>query len=178
MAEMYEVTNLGDSELRCAFNSRLTVIGPNETKLLDRECAVIHFGDWTRRGDARRDEYRRLRGQAGCLPGALIYDDDGNPVNPDVLWAQIQPKVVIKEYAGDEVVTVLEDPDGDRLSMQGAPEQDKERMLQQMRAQLDRLESELSSERAAKDAVHVEEDSPQTATQRRRREPQVVQADG
>lgn len=180
MAEIVRVLNSGPSEVNLAYDGRPTKVGPGKEAYVEREVAVIHLGDWTARGKRRQEEYRRIRGKYGCLPGATVELEAGNPdsrVNADEVWKKRMPRVELYDSVGERVTTVLEDPEGESLPAEGSEDVDKERMIESLRQQLGRLEQEVYATR--EDVTETPaEDTPDANRKRRGKPPRVESAVG
>lgn len=181
MAEIVRVRNLSDRELNLAYDGRPTKVKPGGEAYVEREVAVIHLGDWTARGEKRREEYKRIRGKHGCLPGATVELEVGNPdsrVNADEIWEDRKPVVEIYDSVGEQLTTVLDDPEGETLSMEGSDEPSKERQIEAMRQQLARLEQDLAAQQRPETTAEPPEDTPDTSRKRRGKPPKVESAVG
>lgn len=166
--EFVRVKNNGSKPISIAYNSRRTVINPGQEAIVEDEAAKIHFGNWDLRNDDRADwrhaEYRRLRGLAGCT------DEGISALVDDKVWAERMPQVTLMKGDGTPIVGVLDDPSGESLPIQSNVDRDRE--LQMLREQVDRLINDRESERGSLPSLLVE-DSPDTAPRRRGRPPQI-----
>lgn len=178
LLELVRCHNLGSTELRLAYNSRLFKVPAGGQMFIPAEAAVIHFGDWTQRGDRRMEEYRRIRGHHGCVPGESYEDTPGaDRIPSDVLWEQRRPQVELYTVTDEKIVTVMDDPTGETLGAVGAPDDDKERILAALQAQLNRLEAELAAERSSAPTSPAPVDTPENAPRTKGRRPSEVKAD-
>lgn len=172
MADLVRVKNLGDRPLRVAYNSKPIVIPAGQEIPMEKEAACVHFGNWELRNfpelsdpelrDARTLEYKRIRTLYGFHE--LVEDSEGT-------FQSSVPKVEIYEMDGSKVVTVLEDPKGDTLSVSGSSVTDKDAILQAMRDQMAAMQSqmeELENRPPEVPDVDVPVDSPETAAKRGR----------
>lgn len=146
MPDIVRVKNLGTTPLRLVYNSQPTVVAPKQEGFIERECAVIYFGNPNLRNDptaehfddknARNIEFNRLRGMYGASVG---YE------GADALWEQNKPKAEVAEVSGEKWTTVIEDPQGKDLSVVGMPEPDKEQVLIAMQRQIQELQKQIQS---------------------------------
>ena len=173
MADIVVCKNLGQVPLKVAYNSRVTVIPAGGQGFLDREAAIIHFGNWEARNHQRPDgtwvydrrfELQRIKGLAGS-------DKDGKSAleHPEV-WEARRPRVELFTPDNQRIVQVADDPDGDSLVEETKP--DVAAQMRWMEAQLEALRQQLD-ERDAADPVMIPEDTPETAVRRRTRTPQA-----
>lgn len=156
LQDTVRIKNLGKKELRLAHNSRLTVVPAGGEGFVSRECAIIHFGnpevrndpmkDHSEDRDARKLEYERV---------LALYV----PLNDGVsrIDMKLLPSVEIYEVTGEQWTSLLDDPQGLELPAVGAPEVDKEHMLEALQAQLNRLQQQINDNN---EPVAVNEDSP------------------
>lgn len=169
------VRNIGSQPFKGAYDNRPYLIPPGEERFLDREAIMIHTGDWLLRGEERRNEYRRVRGKYGCLPGEAVYEmsADGTVITvpSDQVWESRRPRLEVTELDGTICVLPIDDPDGTSMPIKDSTDEDKERMLARMQAQIDRMQAELERERqdARQPTVIAPEDTPANVTSRKPR---------
>lgn len=158
-----------DSDFHLQFNSRPYIIPAGSDAILPREAACIWFGDWTRRGDDRRKEYERIRGRYGTLEGFEGAQER---------WEKNRPNVRILEIDGSEVSSIINDPDGETLSIIGSSEATKEATIEAMQAQIQTMAAQLQGLQNGEvgPGSEVGEDSPTSAPRRTKRAPVVVPA--
>ena len=72
MADIVVVRNKGKKDLHLAYNSKATVVPVGGEALVDRECAAIYFGDWTKRNDTTRRERTRPHTRR-CQPCSGVH---------------------------------------------------------------------------------------------------------
>ena len=178
MADYIRCKNLGSKPLRLGYNNRVTVIQPGEDGIIDRECACIHFGNWERRNYQRlsdgrwmyerREELRRLKGQAGS-------DDEGrSALEHDDVWQARKPKVEIWD-GNVKVVSVIDDPEGSSM-----PEPVQSNMGEQiawLQKQIQELQGKLLDSQTEDEMPDIPEDSPDTASRRNPRAAQIAPAE-
>jgi hypothetical protein len=168
------VKNLGKVALRGAFDGTAYVIEPGESAILDEECAIKDFGDWGQRNygteestQYRKAEYLRLRGLYGVMPGTRIpsgkFNADGYPleVPSEVLLAERMPKVEITTMDGRKIPTVIDDPEGNELPLEGGDSTDQNRAIEAMQDQIASLKDALESMRSQVPELDIPKDSPQ-----------------
>lgn len=170
--DMVRVRNLGDENLRIAYDSKATVIPPGQDGFVAKEAACAHFGVWWSQPGGRpidrKEEARRVKGLYGCFPGSPVEGD----------WENSKPKVEIYEMDGTRVSTVIEDPEGVNLPVTERQDDSHLRTtVQAMQEQLEKMQSQLDQ----KDSIISQgiatelpqEDTPDTAPKRTRNQPQV-----
>ena len=173
MADIVIATNESDRDFHGRFNSVPFIIPAGGDAFIDREAAVLWFGDWTLRNIGHEDrtqfrlaELNRLKGLYGAG-----YDDPRedprvpSPRNAAEKWAANQPKVKLREADGTAIPTVIEDPSGETLSLEDAPQNDLARALSSMQAQMDALKAQMAENVIPTD---VPVDDPGSAAKRRR----------
>lgn len=171
MADTVRVHNKGTKDLSLAHDSKLTVVPAGGDGFIERECAIIHFGNPAVRNnpaaphqddrDARKMEYQRV---------LALYVSLGDGVSRDDL--SVLPSAEVYELSGEKWTTVLEDPEGKTLPVQGAPEPEKENLIASMQSQIQRLQEQI--DQATSQPIAVNEDTPRPAKMKR---PAVVAAD-
>lgn len=183
MADIVTVENRSSEDFRGAYNSKSFVVPAGKKTIIDREAAVIWFGDWNTRnvGSDPRTQYRareleRLKG----LYGALFDDPLEDPRIPDPLrgeqkWAANKPNVALYEADGKAIVSVIEDPAGEGLPLEDAPAEDLAAAMATLQAQVAEMQSKLIAAQEAQATNQIPEDTPEDAP-RRRRGPVTVDA--
>lgn len=178
--DIVRVRNLGDTSIEGSYGGVGYLIRPNETAMLETECAKKDFGDWDARNASKTEEkyrfryreYLRVRGLYGVTPGARIpvmnngqpeFGENGVPkeILADQVWKERVPKVEIELMDGSKVTTILEDPEGDSLPAGDIGSQDTDLVIAQMRADIEKLTSAL--EQVKSEPVDIPVDSPETA---------------
>lgn len=180
MADIVRVTNLGSEDFKGAFNSQPFTIPAGGDAIIDREAAIIWFGDWTVRNlgteqkhQFRRMEVERLKGLYGSH-----YDDPRDdpripaPLYAQEKWAQNKPFVKIEETDGTKVITILEDESGSTLPIADAPAHDVAAAVAAMQDQIIKLQDAVAEAQGA--AVKAPTDSPERG--QRKRGPVAVDA--
>lgn len=119
IGDVVQVTNNDDTPLVLEYDSRRHVIQPHETRPVPFECANVYFGDPRSSGmiASKRDnvgrvqfipdratEVRRLR---------TLYDNQMG----DERFILNHPNVTVKDYDGHPVLTVLDDPSGESVTV-------------------------------------------------------------
>lgn len=193
LAGYVTVRNLHDDrELKGSYNSEPWVIPAGKSAVLPREAAIIAFGDWESRPgirvrnpdtglyehNAREVEFARIRGRCGVAEGAVL-ELDGKEVPSEALLEDRLPKVQIEEMDGTKVVTVVEDPKGEGLPVEGSSMLSTQELLARLEEQQKRHAEEI--ERLKQQAFNVatsntempDEDKPST-----RRKPSKPRVDG
>lgn len=155
------VHNDGDVDLLVQFNSQPFLIPAGGAGLLPREAACKDFGNWDTRGEDRDREYRRLRGIYGTL--------EGQPGDEE-RWKANRPKVRIFETTGEQVVTVIEDPQGKDLPVVGQALDETQSLIAEMRAEIDELKAARYPQVEAATGS-IPEDTPANAPKRLRKAP-------
>lgn len=178
--DLVRVKNVGDAPISGAYGGNGYLIPVGGDTLMETECAKKDFGDWDTRNLSKTEEklrfrdreLRRVRGLYGVTPGAKIpvvthdgkadLDDHGVPkeVLADVVWKDRMPKVEIYSMDGTRLTTVIEDPEGESLPLDGSSD-DKDLALAEMRAQIDKLQDAIVGMQVK--AVDIPVDSPETA---------------
>lgn len=169
MTDFVRVRNVGDTDLRLAYNSQPTVIPAGQEVPVDRDAAATWFGDWTRRNvpelqnpefrDARLNEYNRIR--------TLYGFHQLEPESEQTFKAKV-PQVEIYEMDGTKVTSILEDPDGKDLPIVGSSNLDKEQLLSAMKDQMDAMAQKIAEMEDPHPDIEVPQDTPETAARRGR----------
>lgn len=178
--DLVRVRNLGDRPINGAYGGTGYLIPVGGETLMERECAIKDYGDFDARNLSmteeklrfRDREFRRIRGIYGVSPGARIpvvdsggrptLDEKGVPQETlaDTVYMDRLPKVEIYLMDGTRVTTVIEDPEGETLPLEGASETDKDKALAEMKRQIEALTQSVVSMQEGKTQAPV--DSPQT----------------
>lgn len=179
--DLVRVKNVGDQPISGAYGGNGYLIPVGGDSLMETECAKKDFGDWDSRNLSKTEEklrfrdreLRRVRGLYGVTPGAKIpvvthdgkadLDDHGVPkeVLADLVWKDRMPKVEVYSMDGTRFTTVIEDPEGETLPLDGASSDDKDLALAEMKSQLAKLQDAIDGMKAQPVAIPV--DSPETA---------------
>lgn len=178
MAEVIIVRNTGTSDLDVRFNSRSTIIKPDESGIVETDAAKLWFGDWDARNMGREERHQfrthelaRLRGIYGAH-----FDDDFRTEHPsipepllaDQKWERNRPHVELFEQDGTRIISVLDDPEGKTLPLEEASHDVLARTVEDMQAQLAQMQEQLAKAQEAQDTLSVPTDSPDTSPQRKR----------
>lgn len=178
MADVILVKNVGSDPFDVRYNSRSTIIPPQDTAIVDVEAAKLWFGDWDARnvGKEERHQFRsqelaRLKGLYGAH-----YDDDMRQPDPRIpeplfaeqKWDRNQPRIELYEQDGTRIISVLDDPKGDSLPLEDASSDVLARTIEQMQKQLEDMNQRLLKAQEAQSTMDIPTDSPETAPQRRR----------
>lgn len=178
MADVVMVRNVADKPFDVRYNSRSTIINPDETGIVDSEAAKLWFGDWEARNIGREErhqfrtrELERLKGIYGAH-----FDDDFRAEHPsipepllaDQKWERNRPRVELYNQSGERIISVLDDPEGNTLPLEDASQDVLARTVSQMQSQLDELKDQLSKAQEAQATLDIPTDSPDTSPQRRR----------
>lgn len=198
MADVVYVVNNGDKPHEGKLNGVPYVIPTDgERHIMDREAAVKDFGDWTARNlgprprDRKRDkEYTRILGLYGLHKGAMVparsengqavIEDDGRvkEVLSDNFRSKWLPKVEIFEQDGTKAITVIEDPEGKTLPLEGAAAEDVTRVVASQDERIAALERQLQETynltAASQETVSAPKDEPKTAKRPQGRKPEVT----
>lgn len=170
MADIVRVINDGLKPLRVVFDSRATIIPPGGEGIVEREAAVIHFGDWTATGAKRAAEVRRLRGLAGS------NEDGKSALEHDAVWNERKPQVTLIDGDGSPIIGVLDDPEGTSMVPAMAP--DPARQISLLQEQLDRLQAQMAeSHQPQPGRSDATEDRPDLAVRKRGRQVTVQGAE-
>lgn len=157
--DFVRVRNTGDRPLRIVYDSKVTTVAPGQEGIVAREAAKIHFGDWEVLDDERRpwrtDEYRRIRGLAGCNEHGV------SAMNDLRIWEERQPHVELYEGDGTRIVTVIEDPAG--LQRKAVVEVDRDAQLKFLQEQVELLMAARDDERrvVTNEPTSILEDKPE-----------------
>lgn len=173
MADVCRVKNLGSQPLIGAYDSQPYRIDPEETGLLDVECAKKDFGDWTLRNwgegkNFRFDEFQRIRGLKGIMEGSMVptgnrtKEGTWEEVPSNLLLDDRMPKVEITLMDGSKVITVLEDPEGRTLPLENASQVDQAHAIESMQEQIAKLTDALDSMKNQQAHVEIPKDTPQS----------------
>lgn len=137
IGDYVQVTNKGSKPLVLMYDSRTHVIEPGATRPIPFECSNVYFGDprATSMMAAKRDnvgrvqfipdratEVRRLR---------TLYDNQSG-AETEVLD---YPPVEIRDYDGNLITTVLEDPAGDSVTAASVTIDENEQLRQMLARQ-------------------------------------------
>lgn len=111
IAEVVQMVNAGDTTFNMPYGTARLIIEPGQSFMGQTEIAAHFMGRWwTDNTDPkyreRAEDLRRLRTLYGC------YEDD-------VMWAARKPKLVLYSAAGEEIRTLLDDPEGHYAKPQG-----------------------------------------------------------
>lgn len=189
-----EVRNTGSQDLRLALNSRITVIKPGQKAIVDREAASNLLGNWDLRDHPtdplrkkRSEEYKRVRGLYGCMPGGLYEERyqsaEGHwlnrPIDIDRIWEERRPHAEVL-VDGRPVVLVIDDPEGRSLPAEDTTGMDRDRLIAHLLAQQEQMSemiSRLEAENRVGQMPEVAEDSPDLNPVRRRKAHTLIPVD-
>jgi hypothetical protein len=118
--EVIRIHNVGDTDFVDAFNGRPYRIPANGQLMVDFDAMCLWLGhpdanDFDPRNRVRLAEYERIRSRYGIDARALELSLDKIPFDSDDLFRAMRPKLECFNMAGDRVLTVADDPDGDLL---------------------------------------------------------------
>lgn len=176
MADVVIAKNESDSAFRGKYNNVPFVIPAGGDQIIDREAAIVWFGDWNARniGDNEHLQYRskeelRLRG----MYGASFDDPRDDPRIPEPKtgeqkWETNRPRIKLFETDGKPIVSVLDDPDGTDLPIEQAPTENLAAAMADMQKQIADMQSRLEKAQEAAATVEIPEDDPGEAPKRRR----------
>lgn len=176
MPDVVIARNKSKEPFKGKYNSVPFVIPAEGEALLDREAAVIWFGDWTTRNIGSEDrlqfrtqEWNRLRGMYGAGFDDPLEDRRiEEPLQADQKWERNKPKIELFDSDGTPIVGVIDDPAGATLPLEGAPAGDITAAMAEMQRQMDVLQSQVLAAKEAQSVSTIQEDDPTTATRRRR----------
>lgn len=183
MADIVQVENRADQDFKGAYNSKVFIVPAGKKTIIDREAAVIWFGDWNTRniGSDPRTQYRhreleRLKG----IYGAHFDDPREDPRIPEPLraeekWEANKPNIALFDTDGSRIVSIIEDPEGAQLPLEDAPAEDLAAAMATLQAQMAEMQSKLIAAQEAQSTNQIPEDTPESAP-RRRRGPVTVDA--
>lgn len=179
--DLVRVKNVGDTTLEGAYGGVGWLVHPGGELVMETEAAKKDWGDWDTRNLSKTEghlrfrdrEFRRVRGLYGVTPGARIpvvdrngvpeLDENGRPkeVLADTIWRERVPKVEIYSMDGTRFTTVLEDPEGADLPMDGTPSDDKDQAIAAMQSQIDKLLNAVADMQTK--SVDLPKDTPESA---------------
>lgn len=181
------VRNLWDRPVKLGYDSEKWEIEPKASAIVPKIAAIIAFGDWEARPgvkqfdpegkkgllhETREFEYARVRGHYGCSEGATI-ERDGQELPADTLLDEMLPKVEIEEMDGSVAITVIDDPEGKGLPIEGGSTIDAQRLLATIEAQQKAHAEEIEKLKRQAFNLHAsneelpDEDDPSKAPKRR-----------
>lgn len=104
IAEVVQMVNAGDTTFNMPYGTARLIIEPGQSFMGQREIAAHFMGRWwTDNTDPkykeRAEDLRRLRTLYGC------YEDDA-------AWNARKPHLVLYSASGEEISTLLDDPEG------------------------------------------------------------------
>lgn len=134
--QIYKVINLDSKEFVDTCNGQTYHIPPGSETLIPLAAVDVWFGNPDARNTEQRkyrnEEFNRLRVRAGA------YE------NNDV-WEMNKPKVKVLTITGEEVLTVVADPEGKHLNPDTSSQADTERLneqIQMLAAQVEMLNAQ------------------------------------
>jgi hypothetical protein len=111
IAEVVQMVNAGDTTFNMPYGTARLIIEPGQSFMGQREIAAHFMGRWwTDNTDPkyreRAEDLRRIRTLYGC------YEDDA-------MWNARKPNLVLYSASGEEIRTLLDDPEGHYAKPQG-----------------------------------------------------------
>ena len=176
MADVIVARNRGDKPFEVKFNSRITTIPAGGEAIIDREAAVVWFGDWEARnvGKAEMHQFRsqelaRLKG----LYGAHFDDRPGDPRTPEPLtadekWVRYCPQIELYNTSNERIIGILDDPTGHSLPLEDAPSDVLAAAVNRMQSEMEDLKAQIAAANEAKATIDIPVDSSENSPQRRR----------
>lgn len=191
--DVVRVRNRTDHVIEGAFNANPYRIQPGGEVVMETEAAKKDFGDWDCRNLSKKEqrlrfrynEYLRIRGQKGVLPGSKIpvLDEKGQPkfnesgvpeeILSDFVWKDRMDWVDIESLEGERYVTVLDDPEGDNLPKPDLEPDDKDLAIASLQSQIEKLNAAVVTMQEGQARAPV--DSPENA-RTKAKQPKVVAA--
>lgn len=184
MADIVRVKNRAGVPFEGRYNNQPFTIPARGDSIIDREAAIIWFGDWEAR-DIGRDPRMHFRSQEVARLKGLYgahFDDPRedprfeNPLTADEKWERNKPQIDLFEADGTPIISVIADPTGKGLPIEGAPAEDLAAVMADMQRQMTELQSKLIAAQEAASTSDIPEDSPNDAPRRRRGPVTVEQA--
>lgn len=119
--DVIRLSNVGDQDFTQSFNGRSYTIPAHGQLMVDYDAMCLWLGhpdanDFDPRNRVRVQEYTRLRGRYGVDAKALELSIDHTPFDETELFHTMKPSLEAFDMAGNRLLTVADDPDGDFLS--------------------------------------------------------------
>lgn len=157
--QMVRLVNKGDKDFTDGFASQTYTIKAHSEGFVPFDAACLWFGhpdayDVSPRQRARTDMYRRLRQRYGAFDTVEKKGNDDVPVSGDEMWERNRPRVEVYSLEGDQIITVIDDPEGTNVTAADQTQAEQAGLLGRLEA-LERegeiLRGLLKSQRAAED---------------------------
>lgn len=156
MADVVRVKNVGDKPFKGMWDGQEYRFAPGEENIVPFDGACLWLGNPTSVGPARVLENARLRAKWGAVGDA--------DKTAEQRWEENHPRLKVTTMTGEDVLMVIDDPDGEHVAPSVRTENEQkllEGQVSELKRELQAVQGQLASvQRGETQDDDTPEDSP------------------